>query len=264
MTAARWLIPAVATVALVAIVIANQPPTEISAVALMHRDPTQVVGCSLGMDRVLRHAPRGVGKRVALTFDDGPSSYTPEVLKILRQNHVNATFFVVGVNVRHREWMLERMLNSGNEIGNHTNTHTPYANLPDISRASATIEAATGFTPCHFRPPEGLYDRSTLKEVDELGMSTIRWDVDTSDYSGLAAESIRAEVASDVRDGSIVLMHDGGGYRQPTVDALPGIIKELKRDGYEMVTVTELLGQEYERGPLTTVPPPPGNQAAGG
>jgi peptidoglycan/xylan/chitin deacetylase (PgdA/CDA1 family) len=246
----RWLIPAAAAVAVVAIVIANRPQAQISVTAHAHPPPQELIGCTLGSDPVVRHAPRTVGKRVALTFDDGPSEYTPAVLRILRDAGVNATFFVVGNNIVGRDWMLRRMLEDGDEIGNHTMTHTPLANIEDIGTASATIEQVTGFRPCHFRPPEGVFDHHTLDEVGELGMTTVRWDVDTQDYSGLPADSIRQEVLSAVQPGSIILLHDGGGYRTPTVQALPHIIEDLKRRGYRLVTVTDLLGEQFRRGQL--------------
>lgn len=212
-------------------------------------DSPHLLGCTPSDDPAVRHAERDQPV-VALTFDDGPSEQTPEVMQILRREDVHATFFVVGREVSGDEWMLRRMIEDGNEIGNHTTTHTALANIEDIGETSAIIERVTGFRPCHFRPPEGVQDRRMIADANELGMNSVRWDVDSEDFLYQSPESLREGILEDVRPGSIILMHDGGGDRSTTIAALPGLIDGLRADGYQMVTLTELLGGEYKRGEL--------------
>ena len=212
-------------------------------------DSPHLLGCTRSNDPAIRHAERDQ-PIVALTFDDGPSQQTPEVMKILRRQEVQATFFVVGREVSGDEWMLRRMIEDGNEIGNHTTTHTALANIEDIAETTAIIERVTGFKPCHFRPPEGVQDRRMISDANQLGMNSVRWDVDSKDFLYQTPESLRDGILGDVRPGSIILMHDGGGDRSTTIAALPGLIEGLRADGYEMVTLTELLGGEYQRGDL--------------
>lgn len=213
-------------------------------------EPTRdLLGCTATDDPAVRHGPREE-MLVALTFDDGPSAQTPQVLRQLRRAQVHATFFVVGHEIAGDEWMLRRMIEDGDEIGNHTTTHSPLANIEDIARTSAIVERLTGFTPCHFRPPEGVQNRRMIADANSLGMNSVRWDVDSKDFLARSPQELREGVVGDVRPGSILLFHDGGGDRSTTIEALPGIIRDLRERGYEFVTVTELLGGEFELGEL--------------
>lgn len=201
----------------------------------------RIVGCTHG-GPLVRRAGSSKGKRVALTFDDGPSSYTSRVIKILDQRGAKGTFFVVGQEISGRQGVLRRALSHGHEIGNHTMRHSMLPSTSDMRATSATIKRATGFRPCTFRPPGGALNLSVARGARSAGMTTIMWDVDTRDWTTPGAGAIRSR-ATSVRSGSIVLMHDGGGNRSQTVAALPGIISELKGRGYELVTVTRLLGE---------------------
>jgi peptidoglycan/xylan/chitin deacetylase (PgdA/CDA1 family) len=119
--------------------------------------------------------------------------------------------------------------------------HGVLAPASDLRATSSLIRRATGFTPCTFRPPAGVVNLSVAHAARAAGMTTVVWNVDSRDWTGLAPSAIKAR-ATAVGRGSIVLMHDGGGNRSPTVAALPSIISELKRRGFELVTVTRLLG----------------------
>lgn len=201
----------------------------------------RLVGCRLGGSPVVRHGP-SAGKRVALTFDDGPSAYTSQVLDILEHNDAEATFFVVGQEISGRQAVLQRMLRQGSMIGNHTVRHDVLAPRSNLAAASSQIKRASGFDPCLFRPPEGVINSGLAHAASSLGMTSVLWDVDTSDYTLPGSGVIYQRVVNGANAGSIVLMHDGGGPRAQTVAALPGIIETLKARGFRLVTITELLG----------------------
>jgi peptidoglycan/xylan/chitin deacetylase (PgdA/CDA1 family) len=205
--------------------------------------PVTVAGCSGGNGDVVRDGPSR-GDMVALTFDDGPSSYTPEILSILRRKNVPATFFMLGDMVAADPSLARRVLAAGHEIANHSSSHGLLPGYSDIKAATRTIRGATGFKPCLFRPPYGAISPGLVSDVGRLGMKSVLWDVDTADWSlpGTGAIISRASAAGP---GSIVLMHDGGGPRSQTVAALPEIIGNLRSKGLKLVTVTKLLGNRF-------------------
>jgi peptidoglycan/xylan/chitin deacetylase (PgdA/CDA1 family) len=196
--------------------------------------------CPRPRHRPHRHGPRG-RRLVALTFDDGPSLYTPSVLRALRRAHARATFFVVGIHIAGREPVLRRAVTAGDEIGDHSWDHPPLPSHWQLHRTGLVVRRAAGVRPCLFRPPYGLVDRRLLRAAASLRMTTVEWDVDTSDWAGLRPKQIAKHVLRAVRPGSIVLMHDGGGVRSRTVKALPRILRGLRRRGYRTATVSRLL-----------------------
>lgn len=204
--------------------------------------PVRPVGCTGGTAGLVRHGPRG-SKVVALTFDDGPSSYTPGFLDVLRREHVDATFFEVGQEVAGRAATLRRILREGDEIGNHTRHHSPYPGYADLAATDAVIRAATHFEPCLFRPPGGAFDSAVVAAAGEAGLKTIVWDVDPADWSTPGTSAIYGRVVGATQPGSIVLMHDGGGNRSQTLAALPSIVETLRARGFRFATVSQLLGQ---------------------
>ncbi|MBQ3101122.1 MAG: polysaccharide deacetylase family protein [Clostridia bacterium] len=190
----------------------------------------------------------GSKKRIALTFDDGPHpKYTTEILDILDQYDVKATFFVIGTNAEGYPDIIKREIESGHEIGNHTYTHT---RLPSMSDEKLTDELnsceraleTNGYTPYLFRPPEGRYDEGDLETITRFGYSVVLWSVDTEDWSGVSTDHIVNAVREGVKDGSIILCHDFLTNKCHTVEALKIVIPELIEEGYEFVTVSELLG----------------------
>jgi peptidoglycan/xylan/chitin deacetylase (PgdA/CDA1 family) len=191
-------------------------------------------------------------KRVALTFDDGPSPFTSRILDVLEAAHVRATFFVVGRNVAGREALLTRMLAGGHMIGNHSFTHVNLAKadpaaLREIDDTQAAIEAATGFTPCLLRPPFGLGSRKLLRALSSRHLTSTLWSVNPQDFRTPGTATIKRRVLAGVKPGAIILDHDGGGDRSQTVAAIPSIIRTLKARGYTFVTVTDLLGLSVKR-----------------
>ena len=203
--------------------------------------PVRAVGCTGGGAGLLTHGPRG-RKLVALTFDDGPSSYTESFLDVLRGRGVPATFFVLGQVIPGREATLRRMLAAGHEIGDHTVDHVAYPGYSQIAGGAARIRAATGFRPCLFRPPGGAVNAAVIAVAGRLGMTTVNWDVDPFDWRRPGSGAVYANVVGAARPGSIILLHDGGGPRGDTLAALPGIIDTLRARGYGFATVSELLG----------------------
>ena len=191
-------------------------------------------------------SPEG-GRYVALTFDDGPSSYTPEVLEILKEKGVHATFFNLGTSAQSYPDECQAILDGGHELASHTMAHE---NLPllgrdalreEITGAADAIEKASGERPQMIRAPYGAFTEVEWARAGDLISCNVLWNIDTRDWELPGADSIRSTAVSQAYNGAIILMHDGGGDRSQTVEALPGIIDDLRAEGYEFVTVAELI-----------------------
>jgi peptidoglycan-N-acetylglucosamine deacetylase len=209
-------------------------------------------GCRRGGNPLRFNGPRN-RKVVALTFDDGPSAYTADVIRVLARMKAKATFFVLGNQIPGREELLRRELGWGFEIGDHSYDHSIYAGggaraSSQLRRTNARIERATGFAPCLFRPPYGAYNSDLVGRARAQGMMTIVWDVDPRDWSTPGTGVVYSRIVNAARPGSIILMHDGGGPRGQTVAALPRVITTLRARGYRFATVSELLGHEFVYG----------------
>jgi peptidoglycan-N-acetylglucosamine deacetylase len=200
----------------------------------------QPVGCTHRGRSPVFHGS-GHRRRVALTFDDGPSDYTPKILSILEHKHAKGTFFELGDQIPGRASTSRAILAAGDELANHSLHHETKPGRSSMAITDDRIRSATGFEPCLFRPPGGAYDARVVDDAASLGMKTVIWDVDPRDWSRPGAGAIYSRVVGAARPGSIVVMHDGGGDRSQTVAALPHIINALRRRGYRMVTVTKLL-----------------------
>jgi peptidoglycan/xylan/chitin deacetylase (PgdA/CDA1 family) len=156
----------------------------------------------------------------------------------------HATFFEIGRHVRYREALMGEILESGDEIGNHSFHHPKFPGYGELAETNRRIEQATGFRPCLFRPPYGLLDASVSSAARRLRLETVLWDLDSRDDKHPGAGAIRARVLSLARPGAIILMHDGGHHPQ-TVRALPGIVGGLRARGFAFTTVTGLLGGRF-------------------
>lgn len=201
-------------------------------------------GCTAAGPSLRFGGPAG-GKMVALTFDDGPSVYTPRVLSILNRFRAHATFFEIGRQVGPLAATARAVIRDGDVIGDHTWSHpdlTVQNTAAQVRPTQAAIHDATGFRPCLLRPPYGIAPVGVVGVVRSLGLLTIQWDVDPADWSRPGAAVIAQRVLSAVRPGSIVIMHDGGGDRSETVQALGTIVPTLLGRGYRLVTVPQLLG----------------------
>jgi peptidoglycan/xylan/chitin deacetylase (PgdA/CDA1 family) len=181
-------------------------------------------------------------REVALTFDDGPSSVqTPEILATLEELDAQATFFEEGRHVGGREALMREILAAGDEIGNHSYHHPKYPGEAELASTDRRIHAATGFEPCLFRPPYGLVDGTVAAAASRNKLEMVLWSIDAGDDHHDNAAEIQSHAVHRARPGSIILMHDGGHHPQ-TPKALPGIIDGLRARGFQLVTVSALLG----------------------
>jgi peptidoglycan/xylan/chitin deacetylase (PgdA/CDA1 family) len=205
--------------------------------------PVRAVGCTGGGTGLVTNGPRD-RKVVALTFDDGPSEYTPGFLDVLAEKGVDGTFFEIGQEMPGREETMRRILAEGSELGDHTMNHVEYPGYAQIASAASRITAVTHFVPCLFRPPGGGVEASVLASAGSLGMRTINWDVDPMDWATPGSAAVYSRIVGAAQPGSIILMHDGGGDRSGTLAALPSIIDTLRARGYGFATVSQLLGEK--------------------
>lgn len=204
------------------------------------------------VSRVLERNPfiRRAGsqsREIALTFDDGPSPYTQRILDALARGGAKATFFTLGSQLGEFPLPLQRAVAEGHEIGDHTWNHADLTKLPRPQVAAEIREQARGLQragiprPRLFRPPYMAFDGRTLKAAARAKMLTVLWTVDSGDYEARDPRVLARQVLAEARPGAIVLMHDGGGNRTVTGRALPSIVRGLRRRGYRMVTVSQLL-----------------------
>ncbi|MBP3921057.1 MAG: polysaccharide deacetylase family protein [Bacilli bacterium] len=180
------------------------------------------------------------GKVVALTFDDGPSKYTKQIVDLLNNYKANATFFILGNKVDIYSDTLKYLLNSGNEIGNHSYNHKWLTHVSSdelISQITSTqdiIYNTLNYKPILFRPTYGSVNDTIRNNID---LDIVLWNVDTLDWKYKNGNKIASKALNKIRDGSIVLMHDTYLY---TYDALKIMLPKLKEQGYQFVTVSEL------------------------
>lgn len=177
---------------------------------------------------------------IALTFDDGPSKYTSKILDILKENNANATFFVIGNKVEIFKETIKKMVEFGNEIGNHSYSHKWLTKLDkqdfemEIKKTQEIIKEITGYTPTLLRPTYGSINKNIRLNTD---LKIVMWTVDTMDWKLKNSKNIVERALKDIKDGDIVLMHD---IRKSTLEAVKILVLELKKQGYQFVTVSEL------------------------
>ena len=191
-------------------------------------------------DGVFDHAISKRKKMVALTFDDGPSIYTPMIVRALKAAGGRATFFVVGERVSSYSKQMKAAYDIGCEIGNHSWDHSQLTSLGSyqverqIIRTSEAIAKVTGEEPVVTRPPYGSVN---ARVADVIGMPLILWNIDTEDWRTRNSYSTIQCIKDEVRDGSIILMHD---LYQASANAAVSIIPWLKDQGYQLVTISEM------------------------
>ena len=184
---------------------------------------------------------------VALTFDDGPSGHTSKLLYILKEKNAKATFYVLGSQVSKRPDLLRRMKNEGHQIGNHTWSHVDLTKISpeqieqEISKTDEVIKNVIGSSTDTVRPPYGSANSGVLTKFKELGKSSILWSVDTRDWLDRNSQIVCSRAVSLARSGSVILLHD---IHATSVDAIPCIVDGLKKQGYELTTVDELLPEK--------------------
>jgi peptidoglycan-N-acetylglucosamine deacetylase len=201
--------------------------------------------------------------KIVLSFDDGPDRrWTPRILDILKEKHAPGVFFIVGEQANAAPDLLRREYNEGHEIGNHTFTHPQFDEIShtqlrwELNLTQRLIESTLGVKSILFRPPYGIdHQPEYAEEVvqlpypQDLGYIIVGQKIDPDDWRMTEekrqrpAEEIAEDVLRQAKNGNIVLLHDGGGDREQTVRALPLIIDRLRANGYELTSVSELLGQ---------------------
>lgn len=195
----------------------------------------------------------GVGRTIAMTFDDGPSpKLTPPLLDMLKARGIRATFFVVGQNAAEYPDILRRAAAEGHEIASHSWSHPQLTRLSaaafaaQIDKTNAAIKAAIGHNPAVMRPPYGATNAALDRRLNrEWGLKVILWDVDPLDWKYRNAARVQRTILEQVKPGSIVLAHD---IHASTVAAMPGTLDALIARGYKFATVSELIAMEGSQG----------------
>ena len=206
-------------------------------------------------------------KKIALTFDDGPNTeFTPEILDILKQKKVPATFFVTGVNIENNIPLIRRIYREGHEIGNHTFTHPNLEITSDnrerveLRSTRLLLESILGYSTLLFRPPyntdaepKNLFQIKSLAVAHDEGFISVTSYIDPNDWQeDVTADTIVARakaclLLSPDKRGNIMLLHDAGGERSQTIIALPQIIDYYEKQGYKFVTVSALMGKSRDQ-----------------
>jgi peptidoglycan-N-acetylglucosamine deacetylase len=207
---------------------------------------------SRAISKVLGYTPfisRGSANKreVALTIDDGPGPLTPQFVSTLKRLNAPATFFVVGQQLNSFDRGLKDAVKAGFPIGDHTEQHQNLPTLSQSAQAKAIRDAALRIRsygvpyPRLFRPPGGAFDDATVNVLKQHRMLAVLWSVDTGDYTRPGTGAIVQRAVQGAKPGAIILMHDGGGDRSQTLAALPGIIRGLRKRGFKLVTVPQLM-----------------------
>lgn len=207
------------------------------------------------IDRVLDYTAfvregRPLKREVALTFDDGPGPYTAPILRILRRHDAPATFFNVGLMLDSFHRLTSEELDQGHAVGAHTFDHAKMGELPPRSQEAQLTRLDYAMSAHHlpdprlFRPPFGSYDSATIDLLRERGMLMVLWSTDTGDYLNPGADVIAERALAGAKPGAVILMHDAGGDRTQTIEALPKILAGLEKRHLTPVTVPELLADD--------------------
>ena len=232
----RWLTLAAAGMAAIAIFAAVNYPAAVSISAAARQLPIYCV--------------QRDQKMCSISFDAAwGADNTQKILDVLEEYGITCTFFVVGNWADQYPEQARAIVDSGNELMNHSNAHDHYNSLTadqivaDVNVCNDKIEALTGVRPTLIRCPFGEYDDHVISAIRSMGMEPIQWDVDSLDWKGISAAEITRRVTGKVTNGSIVLFHNAGEH---TPEALPDILDYLLAEGYEIVPISKiLLSGEY-------------------
>ncbi len=192
----------------------------------------------------------GFQPKVAISFDDGPSPHhTSDILEVLNYYDVPATFFVLGSQVEYHPGILRDIHDNGHEVANHSYSHVNFAEISlnqvvqEIESTNDIIERHIGYRPEVIRPPYGSITDSQLNYFRDKNYKFVNWSLDTMDWNEEVNDSevMMNRVKRLLHPGAIILLHDGGGNRENTIQLLPSLIEYIEEFGYELVTVSELL-----------------------
>ena len=198
-------------------------------------------------------------RKLALTYDDGPNDpHTQRLLEVLAKHSVRATFFVIGRFARQRPDIVRELVRAGHAVGNHTFSHpnliftSAERTRKELAECQQALLEATGESPRLFRPPFGGRRPGTLQMVRAAGLQPVMWNVTGYDWSAPPADAIVGKVSHQIGGGDVILLHDGshagmGADRSQTVIATDRIIAKYKAEGYEFVTIPEMMGEEAAR-----------------
>jgi len=203
----------------------------------------------------------GPQKKVALTFDDGPSfEWTPKILDELKKAQVKATFFMIGKHVEKYPEIARRVAEEGHEIGNHTSDHhlLIYYKTDELEKeirdAEKVIKNVTGQTTRYFRPPKAWLTAKEKRKIGEMGYKTVLWTLNSKDWVTFDDKYIVKYILRHIKPGDIILFHDSGGVfateggdRHETVRTIAQLVEKLREKGYRFVTITELLNMKGEQ-----------------
>lgn len=195
-------------------------------------------------------------KIIALTFDDGPYlPYTQQLLKLLEEKNVHATFFMVGDNAFEYQSTVKLVHAKGHEIALHAGKHQDLLKLnrqeiaANIDSGKMTLQWLTGEKIKYMRPPHGFRDWAVMDEINKAGLRAVNWDIIPRDWTNPGAQEIARRVCEAAHPGAIVLLHDGDSpkktaSRQQTIEAAAMIIDQLRSEGYEFVTISQLVAEQ--------------------
>lgn len=211
--------------------------------------------------RVSYNSVEGVGRKVvSMTFDDGPHpTLTPQLLDMLKERGIKATFFLVGKNVAEYPNIVRRMVEEGHEVANHSWSHPSLTKLgaeslrAQVEKTNAAIEKASGVKPTLIRPPYGATSaRLNRYYADTYGLTVAMWSVDPLDWKYRNASRVTEKILAGAAPGAIILVHD---IHPSTVAAMPATLDGLKARGFEFATMSDLIAMENSAVKPTPAPP---------
>lgn len=207
-------------------------------------DSEQYTEVTISKVKKPKYAP--TDKLIALTFDDGPGQYLTDILKLLKKNKSFATFYMIGDQIEGHEEGLRKVILDGHEIGGHSMDHLNLVKLNDadityqLKNTNELIWRATGVLPTTFRPPYGNENKQVEEVAKNQNLAIINWSIDTEDWKSRNSDAVYREIMKQIKPGAIILCHE---IYKSSVDAVSMAIPELIRQGYKLVTVSDLIGK---------------------
>jgi peptidoglycan/xylan/chitin deacetylase (PgdA/CDA1 family) len=185
-------------------------------------------------------------KQIAITFDDGPNEqYTPQILEILKDHQISATFFCIGKRIKDNELLFRRLHEQGHIVGNHSYSHTPFFDFmpsaklqEDLQQVDIAVKNVIGLQPKLFRPPYGITTPAMKKAIKNRGYIAIGWNIRSFDTIAKSEEKLLNKLVRLLKPGSVVLLHD---TQKITLSVLPRFIQAARNEGYEFVRLDKLL-----------------------